>query len=164
MRSVYPSSDRTKGVILCTGKQHAFTRSNIMKNYEFLCFVIVFTFFLCVCVCVCVCVHEWGEQMHVCSLMRPFPSDRSGCWVNVRNVSCVMTDHVNWLSGNILRRIKVGTGKLRDPYSKTSSYYSMNSNLRKTPAHSSFCHFVMRNASGYECCQFTGQYCRSQRW
>jgi len=39
---------------------------------------------------------------------------------------------VNWLSGNIVRRIGVGTGKLRDPYSKTSSYSSMNNNLGKT--------------------------------
>lgn len=38
-----------KWVMLCTEKQHTFTRSNSMKSYAFLCFVIVFAVFLCIC-------------------------------------------------------------------------------------------------------------------
>jgi len=41
----------------------------------------------------------------------------------------VVTDNVNWLSGNIVRQIVNGTGKLQDPYSKTSPCSSMNNDL-----------------------------------
>lgn len=39
---------------------------------------------------------------------------------------------MNWLSGNTVRQIGVGTGKPGDPYSETSPYSSMNNSLGET--------------------------------